>query len=102
VAVVDPLRGTKGILRGRGPDAGLLMDRVSKQDIVLDRDYVMTAGRVSGGSYYPRGISVGRVDGVNQSDTDPFKLVHLEPYASLDGFDQVVIARRTGPLPTLP
>ncbi len=102
VAVVDPLRSTKGVLRGRGPDSSLLMDRVSKQDIVLDRDYVMTAGRVSGGSFYPRGISVGRVDGVNQSDTEPFKIVHVQPYASLDGPDQVVIARRTGPLPQLP
>jgi rod shape-determining protein MreC len=104
VAVVDPWSDTKtkGILRGRGPDAGLMIDRVSKQDVVNDGDYVMTAGRVSGGSFYPRGISVGRVDGVSQSDTDAFKLVHLQAYADLEGLDQVVIARRTGPLPTLP
>jgi rod shape-determining protein MreC len=102
VAVVDSFEGTKGILRGRGPDAGLLVDRVSKQDVVNDGDFVMTAGRVSGGSFYPRRIPVGQVDGVSQSDTDAFKLVHLKSFANLDGPDQVVIARRTGPLPTLP
>ncbi|MGZ8694194.1 MAG: rod shape-determining protein MreC [Gaiellaceae bacterium] len=102
VAVVTAPTSTKGILRGRGPDVGLLIDRVSKQDIVNDGDYVITAGRVSSGSFYPRGIWVGLVDGVSQSDTDAFKLVHLKPDADLEGLDQVVIARRTGSLPTLP
>jgi rod shape-determining protein MreC len=102
VAVVQPETGTKGILRGTGPDSSLVIDRVSKQDVIKDAAPVMTAGRLSGGSFYPEGISVGRVDGWNQSDTAPFKLVHLSAYADLAGFDQVVIARRTGRLPTLP
>ena len=102
VAVINPETGTKGILRGTGPDSGLLVDRVSKQDVIKDRAYMMTAGRLAGGSFYPAGISVGRVDGVNQSDTAPFKLVRLQPYADLDGFDQVVIARRHGRLPSFP
>jgi len=102
VAVINPESGTKGILRGTGPDSGLLVDRVSKQDVIKDRAYMMTAGRLAGGSFYPAGISVGRVDGVNQSDTAPFKLVRLQPYADLDGFDQVVIARRHGRLPSFP
>jgi cell shape-determining protein MreC len=100
--VINPESGTKGILRGTGPDSGLLVDRVSKQDVIKDRAYMMTAGRLAGGSFYPAGISVGRVDGVNQSDTAPFKLVRLQPYADLDGFDQVVIARRHGRLPSFP
>jgi rod shape-determining protein MreC len=102
VAVEDQDQGTKGILRGRGPDTGLIVDNVSKQDIVRDGDFVRTAGRVSSGSFYPRGIPVGKVDGINQSDTAPFKLVRLKAFADLDGFDQVVIARRKGFLPTLP
>ena len=102
VAVVDLWTETKGILRGRGPDSGLSVDRVSKQDIVRDGDFVMTAGRVSGGSFYPRRIPVGKVDGVSQTDTEAFKLVHLKPFADLEGLDQVVIARRKGRLPTLP
>jgi rod shape-determining protein MreC len=102
VAVVTSPTGTKGILRGRGPDVGLMVDNVSKQDVVYDGDPVITAGRVSGASFYPRGIAVGQVDGWSQGDTDAFKLVHLKPYADLQGLDQVVIARRTGPLPTLP
>jgi len=102
VAVEDKQEGTKGILRGRGPDTGLIVDNVSKQDIVRDGDFVRTAGRVSSGSFYPRGIPVGKVDGYNQNDTAPFKLVRLKAFADLDGFDQVVIARRKGFLPTLP
>lgn len=102
VAVEDRDQGTKGILRGRGPDSGLIVDNVSKQEIVRDGDRVRTAGRLSGGSFYPRGIPVGQVDGISQSDTAPFKLVRLKPFADLDGIDQVVIARRTGRLPTLP
>jgi hypothetical protein len=88
--------------RVRGPDVGLLIDRYSQLEEESVGYYVISARRVSSGSFYPRGIWVGRVDGVSQSDTDAFKLVHLKPDADLEGLDQVVIARRTGSLPTLP
>jgi rod shape-determining protein MreC len=103
VAVVDVAHETKGILRGGGPDAGsLVMDQVSKQDVVGAGDVVTTAGRLSGGSFYPRGIPVGDVQTFSQSDTDPFKLVHVAPYADLGSIDQVVILLRKGPVPSLP
>ena len=102
VAVINPETNTRGILRGTGPDSSLIVDQVSKQDVIKDGGLIMTAGRLSGGSFYPEGISVGSVDGWNQSDTAPFKLVRLKPYADLDGIDQVVIARRTGRLPSYP
>ena len=103
VAIVDAANGTKGILRGGGPDAGSLsMDQVSKQDVVVANDVVTTAGRLSGGSFYPMGIPVGTVDGVSQSDTDPFKLVRISPFADLGSIDHVVILLRKGPVPSLP
>jgi rod shape-determining protein MreC len=103
VAIVDVAHDTKGILRGSGPDAGsLAMDQVSKQDVVAARDIVTTAGRLSGGSFYPMGIPVGTIDAVSQSDTDPFKLVSISPFADLGAIDQVVILLRKGPVPSLP
>ena len=106
VSVYDLETEAKGILRGRGAGADtLLLDRVSKQDVVRRSDRIITAGRLSGddySSFYPGGISVGVVDSSNQSDTDAFKLVHVDAYADLSSLDQVVILLRKGTVPTLP
>ena len=103
VAIVDAANGTKGILRGGGPDAGSLsIDQVSKQDVIQAGDVISTAGRISGGSFYPSWIPVGQVDSVSQSDTDPFKLVRISPFADLGSIDHVVILLRKGPVPSLP
>jgi rod shape-determining protein MreC len=105
VSVYDFETDAKGMLAGRGPGAELLLDRVSKQDVVHVGDNVITAGRLSGddyASFYPRRIYVGRVVSVNQSDTDAYKVVHVDPYAKLYSLDRVVILRRTRPMPTLP
>jgi cell shape-determining protein MreC len=105
VSVYDFETDAKGTLAGRGPGAELLLDRVSKQDVVHVGDNVITAGRLSGddyASFYPRRIYVGRVVSVNQSDTDAYKVVHVDPYAKLYSLDRVVILRRTRPMPTLP
>ena len=103
VAVYDVAHGTKGILRGAGPDAGsLIMDQVSKQDVIAAGDVITTAGRISGGSFYPSWIPVGQVESVSQSDTEPFKLVRITPFADLGSIDQVVILLRKGPVPSLP
>ena len=91
-------RARRASCAGAGRTPGSLIDRVQKRTSCVDGDYVMTAGRVSGGSVvYPRGIPVGRVDGVSQSDTDTFKQIQVQPFVDLDGLDQVVIARRDRP-----
>jgi rod shape-determining protein MreC len=106
VSVYDVETRAKGIVEGRGPGAStLLLDRVSKQDRVRNGDNIVTAGRLSGddyASFYPSGISVGRVESVTQSDTDAFKVVHLSAFAKLSSLDSVVILRRKRALPTLP
>jgi rod shape-determining protein MreC len=103
VVDIDSATNTKGILRGGGPDAGsLIMDQVSKQDAISSSDRIVTAGKLMGGSFYPQGIAVGRVDAVSQSDTDPFTLVHVAPYADLGNLDSVVILLRKQPLPNVP
>ena len=102
-AVYDVAHGTRGILRGGGPDSGsLVMDQVSKQDVIQAGDVITTAGRISGGSFYPSWIPVGQVESVTQSDTEPFKSVRVSPFADLGTIDQVVILLRKGPVPSLP
>jgi rod shape-determining protein MreC len=106
VSVKDVENPAKGVVEGRGPGAGtLLLDRVSKQDVVRVGDNIVTAGRLSGddyASFYPSGIGVGQVESVTQSDTDAFKVVHVSPFAKLSRLDSVVILRRKRALPTLP
>ena len=50
----------------------LVLDRVRKQDVVRRGDELVTAGwRASGfGSLYPKGIPIGEVTSVGQTDTD--------------------------------
>jgi rod shape-determining protein MreC len=106
VTVYDVETDAKGILRGRGPGVGTVtFDRVPKRDIVRISDNVVTAGRLSGddfSSFYPRNISVGRVESVAQSDTADFKQIQVQPFADLSSIDTVVILLRKGRLPTLP
>ncbi len=106
VAAEDLGSGAKGVLRGRGAgDSSLALDRVAKQEVVSQGDMVMTSGRLSGASltsFYPRAILIGRVQSVDQSDTYPFKLVTVKPFADLSDLDAVVILLRKKPLPQVP
>ncbi|MDQ3992249.1 MAG: rod shape-determining protein MreC [Actinomycetota bacterium] len=99
-------RRAKGSVRGRGPQhSTVYLDRVPKQEVVRLGDDVVTAGRLSGENYpsfYPRGIAIGKVTAVHQSDTHTFKLVHVTPYADLSGLDRVVVLLPRKPLPVLP
>ena len=52
-------------------------------------DLVITAGRQSGklSSFYPRGIPIGRVTKVGQTDVDPFQDVQLVPFVDFSSLD---------------
>jgi rod shape-determining protein MreC len=84
----------RGIVRrGQGPRAALRLDRVPKEQRLTEGDTVVTAGwrspRLS--SIYPRGIPIGRVTSVGQSDTYPFKQVQVEPFVDFAGLDAVLV-----------
>jgi rod shape-determining protein MreC len=76
--------------------ATLILDRVSKQDVVKVGDTVVTAGWRSEklSSLYPKGIPIGRVTSVGQTDTDPYKQVQVTPFADLTSLDAVVVLVR--------
>jgi rod shape-determining protein MreC len=94
VSAVDVKTDATGIVRhGRASRSTLVLDRVPKADVVKVGDTVATAGwespRLS--SLYPRGIPIGRVTSVGQTDTDLYKQVLVEPFADFGSLDAVLV-----------
>ena len=75
----------------RGTRETLVLDRVRKQDVVRRGDDIVTAGwRASGfSSLYPKGIPIGEVTSVGQTDTDLFQQVQVDPYVDFGSLDAV-------------
>jgi rod shape-determining protein MreC len=92
---VDPQSsGASGLVEpGRPGSDSLNLNRVSKEEKVARGDRIVTAGSQSGklGSLFPRGIPIGHVTFVGQSDTDLFKRIQVEPYVDFGSLDSVVV-----------
>ena len=104
VSAVDLRTSAEGIVRhARGTRETLVLDRVRKQDVVRVGDDVVTAGwRASGlSSLYPKGIPIGEVTSVGQTDTDLFQQVQVDPYVDFGLLDAVLVLvpaeRKSGP-----
>lgn len=89
---LDPHTRANGIVR-HDDQGDLILDRVSKDQVVNAGDVIVTAGWRSGNldDVYPRGIPVGTVTKVGQTDTDPFKNVQIEPFVDFSALDSVLI-----------
>jgi rod shape-determining protein MreC len=78
-----------------GPASGatLVLRRVPKEDDVRVRDTIVTAGWRSQklASIYPKGIPIGTVTSVGNSDTDLFKQVLVQPFADFTSIDAVLV-----------
>ncbi len=64
------------------------------KDQVVDRgDVITTSGFRSGDltSLYPRGIPLGVVSSVSQTDTDIYKKVQVDPYVDFANLEAVII-----------
>jgi rod shape-determining protein MreC len=86
--------GAAGIVRhGSSDSASLILDRVSKDELVEDGDLVITAGWRSGKleSLYPRGIPVGTVKSVGQQDVDLYKRIQVAPLVDFDSLAEVIV-----------
>jgi rod shape-determining protein MreC len=93
-SAVDVRTGAQGIVRhARGTRETLVLDRVRKQDVVRRGDRIATAGWKASGlsSIYPKGIPIGRVTSVGQTDTDTFQQVQVEPYVDFGSLDAVIV-----------
>jgi rod shape-determining protein MreC len=94
VSARDLRTGAEGIvLHARGTRETLVLDRVRKQDVVKEGDEVVTAGWSSGGltSLYPKGIPIGAVTSVGQTDTDLFQQIQVDPYVDFGSLDGVIV-----------
>jgi rod shape-determining protein MreC len=93
-SAIDVRTSAKGIVRhARGTRETLVLDRVPKQDVVRRGDEIVTAGWRAGAlsSLYPKGIPIGRVTSVGQTDTDLFQQVQVDPYVDFGSLDAVIV-----------
>jgi rod shape-determining protein MreC len=96
VSAIDLRTSASGIvLHDRGTRETLVLDRVRKQDRIRRGDEIVTAGWRAGGlsSFYPKGIPIGQVTSVGQTDTDLFQQVQVEPYVDFGALDAVIVLR---------
>jgi rod shape-determining protein MreC len=93
-SALDVRTGAAGIVRhARGTRETLVLDRVRKQDVIRRGDEIVTAGWRAGGlsSLYPKGIPIGEVTSIGQTDTDLFQQVQVDPYVDFGTLDAVLV-----------
>ena len=102
VSAVDLRTGASGIVRPGSGD--LVLDRVSKKDVVQVGDEIITAGWRSGqlASLYPKGITIGRVTFVGGMDTDLWRQVLLVSDVDFSALESVLVLVSEKPQPQLP
>jgi len=94
VSVVDLNTGASGILRhGSASNDSLILDRVTKDQVVSAGDTIITAGWRAGklSSIYPQGIPVGVVKSVGQLDTDVYKQIEVQPNVDFSSLESVLV-----------
>jgi rod shape-determining protein MreC len=102
VSAIDLRTAAPGILRhGSSGGDSLILDRVTKDQVVNRGDVVVTAGWRSGklSSIYPKGIQVGVVTSVGQIDTDLYKQVEVQPFVDFSSLQSVLVLVSTKPGP---
>jgi rod shape-determining protein MreC len=105
VTARDLQTGAVGAVRhSQGAEDVLFLDRVSKSKRVRENDLVVTAGFQQGKlpSFYPKGIPIGLVTKVGQTDIDPFQDVQVMPLVDFSSLDVVLVLASNRPRPNLP
>jgi rod shape-determining protein MreC len=102
VAAMD-VSGPTGIVRhGHGT---LILDYVTKDQVVNQNDMVVTSGTIGNGklkSLYPKGIPIGIVTSVGQTDADNFKQIQVDPFVDFSSLDSVAVLVSTKPRIVVP
>ena len=103
VSALDLTTRVTGLVRHGQGDA-LLLDRVPKDRVVGKGDQIVTAGSQVGElpSLYPKGIPIGEVTFVGQSDTEPFKQIQVDPFVDFSDLYAVTVLVSRKPMPELP
>jgi rod shape-determining protein MreC len=100
----DLQTGAIGLVRHGQSQGQLILDRVPKNLNVRSGDAITTSGTLSKQypSLFPRGIAIGRVVSVGQTDTAYFKTIQIEPnvdFGSLDSVTALVTRKRVPAAP---
>ena len=93
-SALDVRTDATGIVRhARGTRETLVLDRVRKEDLVRRGDEIVTAGWRAGelSSLFPKGIPIGEVTSVGQTDTDLFQQVQIDPYVDFGSLDAILV-----------
>lgn len=96
VPAVDVTHHVVGLIR-HGPRGALIMDRVSKEQVVEKDDVIVTRGTVDKRypDFYPYGVPIGKVQQVGRSDIATYLTVELAPYAQFNSLDAVAALVQT-------
>jgi rod shape-determining protein MreC len=88
----DQRTGAIGLVRVGPREGQLILDRVPKEMNVQSGDVITTAGTRSKQfpSLFPRGIAIGQVVSVGQTDTAPYKSIQIQPYVDFGSLDSVI------------
>jgi rod shape-determining protein MreC len=93
VSVLDLKTGASGLLRHSDSGSSIIMDDVPKSAQVESGDRIFTAGwhtpKLS--SIFPRGIPVGVVSSVNQTDIDPNKQIGVTPFVDFGALQYMFV-----------
>jgi rod shape-determining protein MreC len=88
------LHGASGLVRhGASPGGTLILDQVTKDQVVYRGDRILTQGSLAGGlpSIYPRGIPIGTVTHVGQSDVGLYKDIQVSPFVDFSSLESVIV-----------
>ena len=103
VSVVDETTGAIGVLE-HGPGDTLSVRYVTKDKQVSTGDMIITSGTQNRlyPDLYPRGIQVGKVAGVSQTNVDFYKQIQVQPFVDFSSLDSLIVLVATKPVPQLP
>jgi rod shape-determining protein MreC len=104
VQAYDPTTGAVGLVRHGQGEGTLIFDYVPKSENVITGDVIVTAGTRSRRypSLFPRGIPIGVVTSVGQSDTAPYKQIQIDPFVDFSSLDAVTALITRKPAPKVP
>jgi rod shape-determining protein MreC len=104
VQAIDQDTRAYGLVRHGQGQGQLILDRVTKDQNVRTGDVIVTAGTRSRQypSLFPRGIPVGQVVSVGQTDTALFKQIEIRPYVDFGSLDSVTALVTRKRVPSTP
>jgi rod shape-determining protein MreC len=100
-ASVAGQQGADGVLQPNAGDASTqVLDFVGKQYTVQPGNLVVTSGfsdsQLGLASFFPRGIMIGVVSTVSQSDTETYKSIQVTPWVDLRSFRTALVLTQGG------